>query len=66
MARIKPFLCAVGRHRWETHADAEGSMTSCSRCGKLHHRGTGMEPPSDRDDRVAAESLVDTSTKFLP
>jgi hypothetical protein len=61
MARMRPFLCIIGRHRWQTHSDAEGSFTSCRRCGKLRHRGTDFAPPVDPEPYAAASYAERTS-----
>ena len=35
---LRRMLCVVrGGHRWETTTDTGGSITLCTRCGKLDH-----------------------------
>ena len=38
MGFVARALCSVrGGHRWATTGDAAGSVTACSRCGRLRH-----------------------------
>jgi hypothetical protein len=30
-------MCFVGEHHWETVTDAGGTLTTCTRCGKIRH-----------------------------
>lgn len=58
-------------HRWEMYSDAEGSVTTCRRCGKLRHlRAAGLreiidDAPGD-PIRSHAESKIVENTKYLP
>jgi hypothetical protein len=69
---MRPLLCILRfGHRWETHSDAEGSVTSCRRCGKLRHvRSTGFRASIDAASgdpiRSHAESTMIQHLDDLP
>jgi hypothetical protein len=68
MARWRPVTCIVFGfgHRWQTHTDEQGSVTTCRRCGKVRHFGTDeLELPTDLE-RNFYESKTIENTKYLP
>jgi hypothetical protein len=66
MVRMRPLLCILGRHRWQTRSDTEGSVTSCRRCGKLRHTGTDFVSPGDPDQHAAEGYIASTTNQGLP
>ena len=68
---MRPLLCVLGLgHRWETHSDAEGSVTSCRRCGKLRHVGAAdlraiVDDTPGNPRQSYAESAMIHDTQYL-
>ena len=48
MRTMRRVVCTVRGHVWETTEDPYGRVTTCTRCGALHHTHSSGPPGLDK------------------